>query len=71
MSVRFGPNMSLMRPPRRRNPPKARVYAVTTHCRSVFEKPRACCADGRAMIMIVESSTTMSWAPAMTIRIHQ
>ena len=71
ISVRFGPNMSLIRPPRRRKPPKASVYAVTTHCRSVFENPRECWADGRAMIMIVESSTTMSWAPAMTTRIHQ
>ena len=71
MRVRLGPNMSLMRPPRRRNPPKASVYAVTTHCRSEFEKPRECWADGRAMIMMVESSTTISCAPAITTRIHQ
>ena len=30
ISVRLGPNMSLMRPPRRRKPPKASVYTVTT-----------------------------------------
>src|SRR3954454_14804208 len=28
--------------------------------------PRACCADGRAMFTMLASSTTISWATAMT-----
>ena len=69
--VRFGPIMSLIRPPSSRRPPNPSVYAVTTHWRSVFENPSDRCAEGRAMIMTVVSRTTISWAPAMTTRIHQ
>src|SRR6201992_3141271 len=41
------------------------------HCRSTLEKPRACCADGSAMFMIVMSSTIISWASPITARISQ
>ena len=71
MSVRLGPIMSLMRPPSSRSPPKPRVYAVITHWRSASENPRECCAEGRAISMMVVSSTTMSWAQAMTTSTHQ
>jgi len=70
-SVRLGPIMSPMRPPNRSSPPKANVYAVTTHWRSTLENPRERCADGSAMIMMVVSRTTMSWAPAMMTSVHQ
>lgn len=45
-----------------------RVYAVITHWRSVLEKARLCWADGRAMIMMVVSRITISWAPEMMTR---
>src|ERR1700744_2844647 len=41
------------------------------HCRSTLEKPRACCADGSAMFMIVMSRTIISWASPMSARISQ
>ena len=59
-SVRLGPIMSPMRPPNRSSPPKAKVYAVTTHWRSTLENPKERCAEGSAMIMMVVSRTTMS-----------
>src|SRR6201992_3895313 len=42
-----------------------------THCRSTFEKFRACCAEGSAMFMIVMSSTIISWASPIRARISQ
>jgi hypothetical protein len=53
-------NMSPRRPPTSSRLPKASAYDVTTHCRSLFGKPSARCADGSAMFTIVESRTTMS-----------
>jgi hypothetical protein len=44
---------------------------VTIHWRSPFEKPRSAWAEGSAMFTTVESSTTMSWARATTLSVHQ
>ncbi|KQN39196.1 hypothetical protein ASE87_15480 [Frigoribacterium sp. Leaf44] len=41
------------------------------HCRSPSEKPRSVWAAGRAMFTTVESSTTISWARATVVRVHQ
>ena len=35
---------------------------MTIHWRLSVEKPRSCCAEGSAMLTMVESSTTMSCA---------
>ena len=71
MNVAFRPIRSVSLPPRSSRLPKAREYAVTTHCRSMSEKPRTCWAEGSAMFTIVASSTTISWASATTARISQ
>ena len=71
MKTRLRLNMSPSRPPSSSRLPNARAYAVTTHCRSPFGKPRARCADGRAMFTTVASSTTMSWATATMTRMSQ
>ena len=42
MKTRLRLNMSPSRPPTSSRLPNARAYAVTTHCRSLFGKPRAC-----------------------------
>ncbi len=65
------PIRSLSRPPSRSSEPNARAYPVTIHCRLSLEKPSDCCAVGSAMFTIVASSTTMSWARAITPRISQ
>lgn len=65
------PNRSPMRPPSSSRPPKARVWAVMAHCRLPSVMPRSRWADGRATLTIVMSSTTISWARAMTPRPHQ
>ncbi len=44
---------------------------MITHCRLLSDMPRSRWADGRAMFTIVASSTTMSWAMAMTTSPHQ
>ena len=59
---RLRPSRSAMRPPSSRKPPKTSVYALTTHCRSVVEKPSPRWIEGRATFTIVASSTTMNWA---------
>jgi hypothetical protein len=64
-------NMSPSRPPTSSRLPNDSAYAVTTHCRSLLEKPSACWADGSAMFMIVASSTSISWATATTTRTSQ
>jgi len=56
MNVTFRPMMSVSLPPSSSRLPNASAYAVTTHCRSILEKCRACCAEGRAMFTIVASS---------------
>jgi len=58
-------------PPSSSRLPKARAYAVTTHCRSTVVKCSDRCADGSAMFTTVASSTIISWARAMTARISQ
>ncbi len=40
-NVRRLPKRSDRRPPSNSSPPKASEYAVTTHCRSALENPRA------------------------------
>src|SRR6202022_1062033 len=59
------------RPPTSSRLPNDSAYAVTTHCRSLLEKPSACWADGSAMFTIVASSTSISWATATTTRTSQ
>jgi hypothetical protein len=71
MNMTFRPSRSARRPPNSSRLPNDSAYAVTTHCRSAFEKLSACCADGSAMFITVASSTTMSWAIAMTTRVIQ
>src|ERR1700683_5646216 len=71
MKTRLRLNMSPSRPPTSSRLPNARAYAVTTHCRSLFGKPRACWADGSAMFTMVASSTTISWAMATRTRRSQ
>ena len=44
------------------------AYAFTTHSRPLPEKPSACWMCGRATFTMVASSTTMSWAVAITTR---
>ncbi len=44
---------------------------MITHCRLATEMCRAFCADGRAMVTIEASSTTISWAMTTTARIDQ
>src|ERR1700721_2325742 len=70
-NVTLRPSRSCSRPPSSSRLPKARVYAVTTHCRSTVLKCRARCADGSAMFITVRSRTTMSCAMAMTPRMSQ
>jgi len=70
-NVTLRPSRSDSRPPSRSRLPNARVYAVTTHCRSTVLKCSARCADGRAMFMIVASRTTISCARPITPRMSQ
>ena len=71
MNVHLRPNRSAMRPPSRSRLPNASAYAVMIHWRWSSEKPSSACADGRAMLTIVTSSTTSSCAMPMTARISQ
>src|SRR5215469_1239312 len=71
ISIRLRPTRSDSRPPSSSNPPKASEYAVTTHCRSALENPSALWAEGSAIVTIVASSTTISWASPTTARTHQ
>jgi hypothetical protein len=59
---RLRPNRSPARPPSSKKPPNASVYAVITHCRSAWAKPRSLWIAGRATFTIVASSTTMNCA---------
>jgi hypothetical protein len=56
------PNRSADRPPSRRNPPNASVYAVTTHCKSPGVKRKSRAIVGSATFVTVASRTTMNWA---------
>ena len=39
---------------------------MIAHCRSALEIPKSRCAEGSAMVTTVPSSTTISWAIAIT-----
>ena len=45
-----------------------RMYALSTHDRSLLENPNASWMWGSATFTIVVSSTTISWAARMTNR---
>ena len=62
MNRRLRPTKSAARPPSSRKPPKARVYAFTTHCSELAEKSRSSWIEGSATFTTVASSTTMNWA---------
>ena len=70
-NVTLRPSRSDSLPPSSSRLPNARLYAVTTHCRSTVVKPSARCADGSAMFTIVRSRTTISCARPITPRISQ
>jgi hypothetical protein len=57
MNIRRRPIRSARRPPRSRKPPKVRVYALTTHERSLWVKDRARPIEGRATLTIDASMT--------------
>ena len=65
------PMKSAARPPSSRKPPKASVYAFTTHWRELAEKPRSSWIDGRATLTTVPSRTTMNWAMQTTTSASQ
>jgi hypothetical protein len=62
MKRRLRPTKSAARPPSSRKPPKASVYAFTTHCSELAEKSRSSWIEGSATFTTVASSTTMNWA---------
>src|SRR5690349_4069359 len=68
-NVTLRPSRSASRPPSSSRLPNARLYAVTTHCRSTVLNPSARCADGNATFITVRSSTTISCARPITPRI--
>jgi len=70
MKIFLRPTKSAIRPPRRRSDPKASVYAVTTHCWLASVIPKSAFALGIAILTIDASSTTISWAIAMTNRVR-
>ena len=60
MKTRRRPSRSPARPPSSRKPPKASVYAQTTHCRFSCEKWRSDWIEGSATFTIATSSTIMN-----------
>src|SRR5271167_761859 len=71
MNVHLRPNRSPSFPPNSNRLPNASAYAVTTHWRLSVEKPSDRCADGSAMLTIVESRTTISCATPSNARTAQ
>ncbi len=71
MNMTLRPIKSASRPQNSSRLPNDSEYAVTIHCLSTLLKPRSRCADGSAMFITVASSTTISWATAMTTKISQ
>src|SRR5579862_78009 len=65
-NIRRRPRTSPRRPPNSSRPPKVRVYALSTHCRSAVEKFRLRWIDGSATVTMVASSTTINCAVEMT-----
>src|SRR5947209_7668512 len=49
-----------------RKPAKVIVYALTTHCSPVVEKPRLVRIDGSATFTTATSRITMNWARQTT-----
>ena len=70
-NTRRRPRKSAARPPSSRKPPKASVYALTTHWRELVEKSRSAWIDGSATFTTVASSTTMNWAMQTSTRTSQ
>ena len=61
-NTRRRPSRSAARPPSSRKPANVSVYAFTTHCRPVVEKPRPPRIDGSATLTIETSRITISCA---------
>ncbi len=59
-NIRRRPRRSAARPPSSRKPPKNSAYALITHCKFSWEKPRSSLIEGRATFTIAMSSTTMN-----------
>ena len=68
ISAHLRPNRSPTLPPTNSRLPNANAYAVTTHCRLSLEKCNARCAEGKATVTIVASSTTISCATLSNAR---
>ena len=62
MNMRRRPSRSPARPPSRRKPPNAIVYAVITHWRSFSATFSEVLIDGSATLTIETSSTVMNIA---------
>ena len=62
------PSRSADRPPRSRNPPNTRAYALITHCSPVGEKPSARWMVGNAKVTIDTSMTTSNWPSKISPR---
>jgi hypothetical protein len=71
MNRRRRPSKSASRPPSNSTPPKKIAYAVMTHCKLSWEKPRSVLIDGSATFTIATSRTTMNCAATMTARASQ
>jgi hypothetical protein len=60
MKMRRRPSMSAARPPRISSPLNAMAYPVTTHCATEGAAPKSRSIDGRGIVTIVKSSTTIN-----------
>src|SRR5205085_5396152 len=69
--MRRRPSRSAARPARSKNPPKVSAYAVTTHCRLVWEKCRSRPIVGSETLTIVRSITVMKNAKASSANARQ
>ncbi len=69
--MRRRPSRSAARPPRSKNPPNVSAYAVTTHCRLVWEKCRSRPIVGSETLTIVRSMTVMKNVKASSANARQ
>src|SRR5919198_1100711 len=69
--TRRRPSRSAARPPSSKNPPNVSAYAVTTHCRLVWEKCRSRPIVGSETLTIVRSMTVMKNATASSANARQ
>jgi hypothetical protein len=60
MNTDLRPQVSAMRPPKIKRPPKVMAYAVTTHCTESPPKPSAWRIEGSATLTMLKSKTTMN-----------